>query len=318
LVLGLSLWRRTSASGTLSKDQRRETKDKRPRTKDQMKGIILAAGYGTRFLPITKTLPKEMLPLGTRPALDYVVQEYVDSGITDILIINSRRKKILEDYYDREPELEAVFERENKAANLRKIAPPEAQFYFIRQQKMEGTGAAVMLAREFAGSDPCVLAFPDDLHFGKVPLARQLRDVYEKTGNAVLALEERPADEDISRYGVAAVEAGTDPLRATGIVEKPPKGQEPSRYISVGRYLITKDTFDALEAERQQHQGGEFYLTSAFNRQAQQGKLSGCAYSGERLDTGEPLGYYQAMVEFLLKDPEQGPAFRDYLRSVLR
>src|ERR687893_1087697 len=107
-----------------------------------MKGIILAAGYGTRFLPITKTIPKEMLPLGIRPALDYVVQEYLDSGITDILVINSRRKKMIEDYYDREPELEAVFTREGKVSNLAKIEPPKARFYFTRQQEMKGTGAA--------------------------------------------------------------------------------------------------------------------------------------------------------------------------------
>src|SRR5687767_15845409 len=113
-----------------------------------MKGIILAAGYGTRFLPITKTIPKEMLPLGTRPALDYVVQEYIDSGITEILIISSRRKKVLEDYFDREPELEAVFEREGKTANLRKIAPVQGHIHFIRQQAMEGTGAAVLLRSE--------------------------------------------------------------------------------------------------------------------------------------------------------------------------
>lgn len=282
-----------------------------------MKGIILAAGYGTRFLPITKTLPKEMLPLGTRPALDYVVQEYIESGITDILIINSRRKKVLEDYYDREPELEAVFKSEGKTANLKKIAPPEARLCFIRQQTMEGTGAAVMLARTFAGNDPCVLAFPDDLHFGEVPLAKQLMDVYEQTGNAVLALEDRPEGEDISRYGVAAVEAGSNPLQVTGLVEKPKTGTEPSRNISIGRYLITPAVFEALEEERRIHEGGEFYLTSAFNRIAAEGKLSGCVYQGERLDTGEPLGYYEALVRFILKDPDQGPAFRNLLRTLI-
>lgn len=281
-----------------------------------MKGIILAAGYGTRFLPITKTLPKEMLPLGTRPALDYVVQEFIDSGITDILIINSRRKKILEDYFDREPELEAVFQREGKQKNFEKIQPPKAEFYFVRQQAMEGTGAAVMLAREFAGGDPCVLAFPDDIHFGPTPLARQLIDTYLKTGNSVLALEERPTGEDISRYGVAAVEAGSRPLKVTGLVEKPPTGQEPSRYISIGRYLITPEIFAALEEERKAHAGGEFYLTSAFHRVAGQGKLSGCPYEGERLDTGEPEGYYEALVRFILNDPEQGPAFRAFLKRV--
>ena len=282
-----------------------------------MKGIILSAGYGTRFLPITKTIPKEMLPLGTRPALEYVVQEYIDSGITEILIINSRRKKVLEDYFDREPELEAVFEREGKTANLRKIAPVAGHIHFIRQQAMEGTGAAVLLARAFAGSDSCVLAFPDDIHFGRVPLAEQLVEVHNATGNSVLALEERPAGEDISRYGVAAVDGSAEPMRVTGLVEKPPTGQEPSRFISIGRYLITPEVFEALEEERKLHRGGEFYLTSAFHRLAQQGKLSGCAYEGERLDTGEPLGYYQALVRFILNDPEQGPGFREYLRTIV-
>jgi len=281
-----------------------------------MKGIILTAGYGTRFLPITKTVPKEMLPLGTRPALDYVVQEFIDSGITDILIINSRRKKMIEDFYDREAELEEVFRREGKMAHLKKIEPPEGvRFYFIRQRVMGGTGDAVLLAREFVGDDPCVLAFPDDIHLGQVPLARQLLDVYRATGNAVLALEDRPETEDISRYGVAGVAAGSDPLQVTGLVEKPPTGTEPSRMISIGRYLITPATFDALTTERDLHSGGEFYLTSAFNRQAADGTLSGCVYVGERLDTGEPLGYLEALIRFTLQDPNQGPALREFLKS---
>jgi UTP--glucose-1-phosphate uridylyltransferase len=283
-----------------------------------MKGIILAAGYGTRFLPITKTIPKEMLPLGTRPAIDYVVEEYIAAGIRDILIINSRRKKTLEDFYDREAELEAVFAAEGKLAQLQKIAPPEGvRFYFVRQLRMGGTGDAVLLAREFAGRDPCVLAFPDDLHFGAPPLAQQLARVYEQTGHAVLALEERPPGEDISRYGVAAVEPGSRPLKVSGLVEKPAPGKEPSRYISIGRFLITHHTFEALETERALHQGGEFYLTSALNRMAGEGRVSGCVYAGDRLDTGEPLGYFQAMVRFILRDPEQGPPFRDYLRGLL-
>ena len=283
-----------------------------------MKGIILTAGYGTRFLPITKSIPKEMLPLGTRPALDYVVQEYIDSGITDILIINSRRKKMLEDYYDREAELEEVFRREGKAANLAKIEPPaNVRFYFIRQRNMGGTGDAVLLAKEFAGQDPCVLSFPDDLHFGDPPLARQLLDVYSATGNAVLALEKRPEGEDISRYGIAAVAAGSDPIQVTGLVEKPPTGQEPSRYISIGRYLLTAEIFAALEEERRTHTGGEFYLTAAFDRVAREGRLSGCAYTGTRLDTGEPQGYYEALVTFILNDPAQGPAFREFLKKAI-
>ncbi len=282
-----------------------------------MKGIILAAGYGTRFLPITKVIPKEMLPLGTRPALDYVVEEYIQSGITDILVITSRRKKVLEDYYDREAELESVFAAQGKEAQLRAISPPEGvRFYFVRQQRMGGTGDAVMLAREFAGDDPCVLSFPDDLHFGATPLARQLLDVFAETGNAVLALEERPTGEDISRYGVAGIDPDTRPLRVTGLIEKPPSGEEPSRCISIGRYLLTPETFTALEEEYRMHRQGEFYLTAAFNRLAAAGRLSGCIYEGYRLDTGEPLGYYEANVRFLLRDPQLGPAFRQILKEI--
>jgi UTP--glucose-1-phosphate uridylyltransferase len=282
-----------------------------------VKGIILAAGYGTRFLPITKTIPKEMLPLGTRPAIDYVVQEFIQSGIRDILIITSRRKKVLEDYFDREPELEAVFEREKKTERLLHITPPDATICFLRQQSMGGTGAAVMLARGFAGSDPCVLAFPDDLHFGEKPLARQLIEVWEQTGHSVLALEHRPEGEDISRYGVAGVASVSPPLAVTRLVEKPKTGTEPSRYISVGRYLLTQDTFAALDEERKHHEEGEFFLTSAFNRLASKGRVAGCAYTGGRLDTGEPLGYYEALVRHILADPELGPSFRSFLQEVL-
>lgn len=282
-----------------------------------MKGIILTAGYGTRFLPITKTIPKEMLPLGTRPALDYVVQEFIDSGIQDILIINSRRKKVLEDFFDREPELEEVFTRENKEANLKKVCPPAANFFFVRQQRMSGTGEAVMLARGFAGNDSCVLAYPDDIHFGETPLARQLMQVHEATGNSVLGLERRPEGEDISRYGVASPRAGTSPIIVDDLVEKPPPGTEASRFISIGRYLITPEIFTYLEEERMKHQGGEFYLTDAFRRLGSLGRLNGCVIEGERYDTGEPMGYYQALVRIVLRDEQVGAGFREFLKKEL-
>lgn len=282
-----------------------------------MKGLILAAGYGTRFLPITKTIPKEMLPLGTRPALDYVIQEFIESGIRDIVIVNSRRKKTLEDYFDREPETEEFFFRNGMDSHLRKIQPPDAQLYFVRQQLMNGPGAAVLLVREILGGEPCVLAFPDDLHIGSPPLTRQLLDVHAQTGNAVLALEARPPEEDISRYGVAAVRADTDPLQVTQLVEKPARGTEPSRLISIGRYVLTPEVFAVLSAEQDQHAHGEFYLTPALNRLAQSGRLSGCLYTGERLDTGQPLGYYQAAVRVFLDDPANGPAFLRFLQTVV-
>lgn len=279
-----------------------------------MKGIILAAGYGSRFLPATKTVPKEMLPLGTRPAVDYVVQEFLGAGIREILVITSRRKRALEDYFDREIELEHTLNRPEQQAAIR---PVDAEIYFRRQRTMDGTGAAVLLAREFVGDDSCVLAYPDDLHFGEVPLARQLVEVHARTGDAVLALETRPDHEDISRYGVAATDGITSDPKVRGVVEKPPTGAEPSRHIVVGRYLLTPEVLRALERGYALHTTGEFPLTEALNEVAGAGGMSGCVFTGERLDTGEPDGYYRAVVRHWLQDACHGPSFREYLRSLL-
>ena len=159
-----------------------------------MKGVIVTAGYGTRFLPVTKTIPKEMLPLVTRPSIDFIVEEFVASGITEILFITSRRKKSLEDYFDHERELEAVFEAAGDTKKLQAIAPPRATCYFVRQPEMRGTGHALLLARSFVGTEPFVVAYPDDLHLGSPPLARQLIDAWEKTGCTVLATLHEPPD----------------------------------------------------------------------------------------------------------------------------
>ena len=281
-----------------------------------VKGIILAAGYGTRFLPLTKTVPKELLPMGTRPSIHYIVEEYLKSGIREILIVNSRRKKAIEDYFDIEAELDSVFAREGKERHRELIAPPDARIYFARQPEMKGTGAAILLAREFAAGCPSVLAFPDDIHMGEAPLAGQLINVHQRTGGSVLALEHIPEPEDISRYGVAAVT--DDPLgtRVTGIIEKPATGTEPSRYISVGRYLLAPEVFDVLARQYTEHTSGEFNMTGGFDELAHAGRLWGCFFSGERLDTGEPLGYYQAAVRFMLADPTYREPFAAFLRGL--
>src|SRR5258706_2981799 len=211
-----------------------------------MKGVIVAAGYGTRFLPVTKTIPKEMLPLITRPAIDFVVDELLASGITEILFITSRRKKALEDYFDREAELEAVFRAAGDNAKLEKIAPRKASFFFVRQPVMGGTGDALLLARDFVGKEPFVAAYPDDLHFGAVPLARQLLQAWEKTGCSVLATLHDPPD--INRYGVISV--ADDGLHVTGIVEKPARGKEPSREASIARFVYAPAFTDQPAAER--------------------------------------------------------------------
>jgi UTP--glucose-1-phosphate uridylyltransferase len=265
-----------------------------------MKGVIVAAGYGTRFLPVTKTVPKEMLPLVTRPAIAFIVDEFVASGITEILFITSRRKKSLEDYFDREMELEASFRAAGDAAKLAAIERPRATCYFVRQPEMRGTGHALLLARSFVGSEPFVVAYPDDLHFGEVPLARQLIAVGEKTGCTVLATLHDPPD--VNRYGLISI--AEDDLHVTGIVEKPPRGKEPSREASIGRFYYTPDFLDELALQWKRHGEGEFFHTPAVLELARRGRVVYKRVEGERLDTGEPAGYLEAIVRYADSVPE--------------
>jgi UTP--glucose-1-phosphate uridylyltransferase len=265
-----------------------------------MKGVIVAAGYGTRFLPVTKTIPKEMLPLVTRPSIEFIVEELVSSGITEILFITSRRKKSLEDYFDREVELESVFRAAGDEKKLAKIAPSRAQCYFVRQPEMKGTGHALLLARSFVGNDPFIVAYPDDLHFGEKPLARQLIETWEKTGCTVLATLHDPPD--INRYGVISI--APDGLHVTGIVEKPAKGQEPSREASIGRFLYTPDFLDQLAGEWKAHREGEFFHTPAVLALARKGRVVFRRLEGQRLDTGEPGGYLEAIIRYAQSVPE--------------
>lgn len=264
-----------------------------------MKGIIVAAGYGTRFLPVTKTVPKEMLPLINKPAISFIVDEFIASGISDIIIITSRRKKALDDYFDREAELDAVFTREGKPDKLALVAPPQANIAFVRQTEMRGTGHALLTAAPHLGGQPCVVAYPDDLHFGTVPLARQLMDVYEKTGSCVLSAMHEPGD--VSRYGV--IDPAPDGITVRGFVEKPPVGAEPSHAVSIGRYLYTPEFFDALEEGWKHHSGGEYYHTWALDEMIRAGKVAWTYLQGQRLDTGEPGGYLDAILEYAWSDP---------------
>jgi UTP--glucose-1-phosphate uridylyltransferase len=265
-----------------------------------MKGVIIVAGYGTRFLPVTKTIPKEMLPLVTRPSIDFIVEEFVASGITEILFITSRRKKVLEDYFDREMELESAFHAAGDEKKLAQIAPPKATFYFVRQPEMRGTGHALLLARSFVGDEPFVAAYPDDLHIGEKPLARQLIEAWEKTGCTVLSTLHDPPD--INRYGVISI--APDGLHVTDIVEKPPRGREPSREASIGRFLYTPDFLPQLAEEWSRHGEGEFFHTPAVLALARRGRVVYHRIEGERLDTGAPAGYLEAIIRYAQRDPE--------------
>ncbi|HWR11100.1 MAG TPA: UTP--glucose-1-phosphate uridylyltransferase [Rectinemataceae bacterium] len=276
-----------------------------------MKGIIVAAGYGTRFLPVTKTVPKELLPVGLKPSIAYIVEEFIASGIEDIIIISSRRKKALEDYFDREIELEGVFAREGKADKLALICPPAARISFVRQTEMMGTGHALLQVKNLIGGEPCVVAYPDDLLIGDIPLARQLIGVYEKTGKCVLSTIFEPGD--VSRYGV--VDPERDGVGVKGFVEKPARGSEPSHEVSIGRYLYTPEFFDRLEEGWAKHEKGEYYHTYALDRMIEAGKMAFARVAGTRLDTGDPAGYLEAILFNAAKDPSLRPTLDAFLAS---
>lgn len=276
-----------------------------------VKAVIVAAGYGTRFLPLARVVPKELLPIGTRPALDLVVSELVDAGIDEIVVITSRRKRGIEDWFDRDPELEAVFAREGATDKLAKIRPPDVKVSFVRQPEMRGTGHALLLARPFIGDAPFVVAYPDDL-FGSPNCSAELVETWRRTGGSVLSAMQLGPDEDPSRYGVLDVDGE---LRVRELVEKPAPGTEPSRLVSLGRYLFTPDLFDELEKGAREHGAGEFYHVGAVNALAARGRVSARVVSGKRYDTGTPLGYLQAVVEFGMEDPKGGAEFRAWLEK---
>ena len=265
-----------------------------------MKGVIVAAGYGTRFLPATKTLPKEMLPLLDRPAIDIVVDEFIRSGIDEILIITSRRKKALEDYFDREIELETIFDEQRAVDKYEKIRPVSAKIFFVRQQEMRGTGHALLLARPFLGSEPFVVAYPDDLHFGEIPLAKQLMDVHRETGCTVLATVHDPPQ--LNSYAVPALEDG---LYVTDIEEKPTPGNEKSKEASIGRYLYNDEFLGCLEKAWGAFEGeGEFHHVEGIMKQVAERRVVVKPLDGNRVDTGTPEGYLRALVLYVSQRPD--------------
>lgn len=277
-----------------------------------MKGVIVAAGYGTRFLPVTKTVPKEMLPVVNVPSISFIVDEFVKSGIEDIIVVSSRRKKVLEDFFDREAELEGLFEREGKADKLAAVAPPaNVRFAFVRQQRMLGTGHALLQVRNLLGNEPCVVAYPDDLHIGQPPLAAQLIDAWKETGCSVMASVYEAGD--VSRYGV--LDIAPDGRHVRAIVEKPAPGTEPSKEVSIGRYLYTPEFFDYLEEGWKAHAGGEYYHIYALNKLMAAGKVVYRRLSGSRLDTGEPEGYLDAILRYADTVPALRKVIDDYVKT---
>lgn len=283
------------------------------------KAVIPAAGLGTRVLPATKAMPKEMLPIVDKPAIQYIVEEAVNSGITDILIILGRNKSIIEDHFDRCPELETALSKPGKEKALEDCLGIAglANIFFVRQKQTLGLGHAVSLAKPFTGSEPFVVMYGDDVIMGEDPCAAQLCRAYEQFGRPAVGINQ-VRSEDIQKYCSMKLESIRENYYLVDdMIEKPAPGQEFSNYSILGRVLLTPEIYDILEHTKP-GAGGEIQLTDAMAEMARKSGVTGVDFTGKRYDMGNKLGVMQAQVETALRHPEIGPAFREYLREIAK
>ena len=283
------------------------------------KAVIPAAGLGTRVLPATKSMPKEMLPIVDKPAIQYIVEEAVRSGITDILIITNRGKGLIEDHFDRVPELEAKLTSggAQKEEILREVVDIShlANFYFVRQKETRGLGHAVSRARSFVGNEPFAVLYGDDVIIGEDPACGQLIRAYEEFGRPAAGVSAVPWA-DVSRY----CSLKTTPIHdnyffVDDMIEKPKKGQEFSNYSILGRVLLTPEIYDIL-AHTKPGAGGEIQLTDAMAEYARtRGGMTAVEFTGKHYDMGNKLKVVEAQVELALQHPEIGEEFRAYLKE---
>lgn len=282
------------------------------------KAVIPAAGLGSRFLPATKAIPKEMVPLLDRPAIQHVVEEAVAAGIDDILVITGPAKRAIEDHFDRAIDLERDLERRGREAlaeRLRAISSL-AHVHTIRQGQPLGLGHAVGMARHHVGSEPFLVMLPDDIVPPPTSVVPEMLAAHRAHGLPVVALR-RVAGDQISAYGCAAVEPVDGPLvRITEIVEKPTEAEAPSDLAVFGRYVFGPPVFDALD-DVEPGAGGEIQLTDAIALMAKEAGVHGWAFEGTTFDTGTPLGFLQGAVALGLADPELGPPLREHLLGLL-
>jgi UTP--glucose-1-phosphate uridylyltransferase len=287
------------------------------------KAVIPAAGLGTRFLPATKATPKEMLPVVDKPAIQYVVEEAVAAGLTDVLLVTGRNKRPLEDHFDRAYELEEALRAKGDKERLQRVTESAelAAVHYVRQGDPRGLGHAVYCARQHVGQEPFAVLLGDDLIDPRDPLLARMVEVAERTGGSVIALMEVPEDQ-ISLYGCAAVEATdeADVVRVTELVEKPPTAEAPSRLAIIGRYLLAPEIFDVL-AETPPGRGGEIQLTDALRTLAVDpsvgGPVHGVVFTGRRYDTGDRLDYLKAVIRLACEREDLGPDLRAWLGEYL-
>ncbi len=277
--------------------------------------VILAAGYGTRFLPATKAVPKEMLPIYDRPVIQYIVEEARDSGLERIVIVTSAAKRAVEDHFDRHHQLESALE-EKPDIREHVVATGDMKVAFVRQRQMRGQAHAILETRFLIGDEPFALFYPDDVIFGDKPAMRQLLDVHEQYGGNVLAVQHVP-HEEIVHYGSIDAEPIADRVyKVNRIIEKPSLAEAPSDLGTVGRYICTAGIWPLLE-ETPSTAGGEMFLTDTLAMAMEQGQsLYACEYEGVRFDTGRPAGLLKASLYVAMRRPDARDDIRDYLRTL--
>lgn len=284
------------------------------------KAVVPVAGLGTRFLPITKATPKEMLPIVDKPAIQYVVEEATAAGMNDVLLVTGRAKRAVEDHFDENSELEAALEQKGSTEALQAVRGPVelANIHYVRQGAPKGLGHAVACARAHVGDEPFAVLLGDDLIDARDYVLPKMVNVREKFGGSVVLLMEVPESE-IHLYGCAAVRPTDDPLvvEVSDLIEKPKSGQAPSNYAVIGRYVLDPSVFEILE-HTPPGQGGEVQLTDALKVLAQApadqgGGVRGVIFRGRRYDTGDKLSYLKAVVRLATERPDLGPEFRAWL-----
>lgn len=283
------------------------------------KAVIPAAGFGTRFLPATKAMPKEMLPIVDKPAIQYIVEEILASGIREILIISGHAKRAIEDHFDSSPELEQHLVESGKLKELEEIQKISSiKVHYVRQPYMRGLGDAILCAREFVDGEPFGVILGDDIVYtgNGEPALKQLMDRYYETGSTVVGCQEVPEGK-VSSYGIIRGERTENPdlLKVVDMIEKPSIKEAPSRFAALGRYVITPEVFDILE-QTKPGKGGEIQLTDALRVMARCRNVYAYNFTGKRYDTGNKLGYLKAVVEFALRREDLGEGFREYLKSL--
>lgn len=282
------------------------------------KAVIPVAGLGTRFLPATKTVPKELLPIVDVPAIQYVVQEAVDSGISEVIFVTGRGKDGIEDHFDEVPELEQMLEERGQTEtvqSLRRIAGM-IEVVSVRQKRPLGLGHAVACARDLVGNEPFAVLLSDDLIDGALPCIRQLLEIFEEKKESVIALRRVP-DREVQRYGIVQGKQLNNRLyEVENMVEKPHPKEAPSRLAIIGRYILQPEIFSLLEKVTP-GKGGEIQLTDGIAALARARKVYGYEFEGEHYDIGDKLGFVRATVAFALKRPDLEGQLKEYLRSII-